>query len=106
MVAAEPPDHVASGLIGGQRDPGERVVPDAVRDGEALHLQAEAFQLLFDDLLGFLLAAHRSDRTPVPRRVLGGSDRADTTPLTGERLRFRVSRRGAIPVTDRAGWST
>ena len=31
-----------------------------VGDGEALHLEAEALQLLLDDLLGLLLAANRA----------------------------------------------
>ena len=81
LVAAEPPDHVASGLVRGLRDPGERVVPDAVRDGEALHLQAEALQLPLDNLLGFLLAANgagcgdeqlqEGERVPGARHDLG-----------------------------------
>ena len=57
------------------RNAGERVIADPVRDREALDLEAEPLQLLLDDLLGLVLAAHRAGCRDEPlqegERVLG-----------------------------------
>jgi hypothetical protein len=60
ISGAEPADHVGAALVGGLWHAGERIVPDLLGDGQPFDLEAEAFQLVLDDVLCLVLPPDRA----------------------------------------------